>query len=278
MTVDAKLNARKKVHFRQRLWFLAFFVVSVTCLNCKPANTASRNITNGVVPTYGYEVIRSYPHDPDAYTQGLVFDDGELLESTGRNGKSSLRRVDLETGQVLTKILVPEQYFAEGIALLNEKIYQLTWQHQLCFVYDHQTFKKIGQFSYEGEGWGLTTDGHSLILSDGTSRLRFLSPDTFQVTRTVNVTDHKNAVRELNELEYVKGQIYANVWHEQRIAVIDPQSGKVTSWIDLKGLISTSEVSDEEGVLNGIAYDDKTDRLFVTGKLWPKLFEIKIKR
>jgi len=229
-------------------------------------------------PVYTYEIVHTYPHDPGAYTQGLIFDQGQLLESTGRNGKSSLRRVELETGRVLQQVIVAEEYFAEGISLLHEKIYQLTWQHQLCFVYDHQTFKKLGQLSYDGEGWGLTTDQHALILSDGTSRLRFLSPDNFSVTRTLNVVDGKEPVTELNELEYVKDQIYANVWHQQRIAMIDPKSGKVTGWLNLDGLLSPKEVADEEGVLNGIAYDEKTDRLFVTGKLWPKLFEIKVKR
>ncbi|HZJ45649.1 MAG TPA: glutaminyl-peptide cyclotransferase [Pyrinomonadaceae bacterium] len=229
-------------------------------------------------PTYGYEIVHTYPHDPQAYTQGLVFKNGELLESTGRNGQSTLRRVDLETGKLLNRVAVPEEYFAEGIALLNEKIYQLTWHHQLCFVYDHQTFSKIGQLSYDGEGWGLTTDGHSLILSDGSNRLRFLSPDNFNVTRTIEVKDGQRPLKKLNELEFVKGEIFANVWHEQRIAIIDPQSGKVTGWINLLGLLPPTEVSDAEGVLNGIAYDDKSDRLFVTGKLWPKLFEIKVKR
>jgi glutamine cyclotransferase len=257
---------------------LAFCAGTLIFINCQPATTAPKTDMNLPAPAYGYEIVHTYPHDPEAYTQGLVFKNGELLESTGRNGKSTLRRVDLETGKVLDRVAVPEQYFAEGIALLNEKIYQLTWQHQLCFVYDHHTFKKVDQLSYDGEGWGLTTDGHSLILSDGTSRLRFLSPANFNVTRTLEVKDDKGPLTELNELEYVKGEIYANVWHEQRIAIIDPQSGKVTGWINLQGLLSPTEVSDEEGVLNGIAYDDKTDRLFVTGKLWPKLFEIRVKR
>jgi glutamine cyclotransferase len=260
------------------LAIFAFCAGTLVSLNCQPANTASRTDIGQPAPTYTYEIVHTYPHDPDAYTQGLIFDNGQLLESTGRNGKSSLRRVDLQTGKVLQQVVVPEEYFAEGIALLQEKIYQLTWQHQLCFVYDHQTFKKIEQLSYDGEGWGLATDGHSLILSDGTSRLRFLSPDNFNVTRTLEVLDGKEPVKELNELEYVKGQIYANVWHQQRIAIIDPKSGKVTGWLNLDGLLSPNEVADEEGVLNGIAYDEKTDRLFVTGKLWPKLFEIRVKR
>ena len=256
----------------------AFCTGTLLSINCQPAGTASRTDPGKPVPVYSYEIVHTYPHDPDAYTQGLIFDQGQLLESTGRNGKSSLRRVDLETGKVLQRVVVPEEYFAEGIALLHEKVYQLTWQHQLCFLYDHQTFKKIDQLSYDGEGWGLTTDQHALILSDGTSHLRFLSPDNFSVTRTLEVVDGKEPVTELNELEYVKGQIYANVWHQQRIAMIDPQSGKVTAWLNLNGLLSAKEVVEEEAVLNGIAYDEKTDRLFVTGKLWPKLFEIRVKR
>jgi len=256
----------------------AFCTGTLLSINCQPADTASRTDPGKPVPVYSYEIVHTYPHDPDAYTQGLIFDQGQLLESTGRNGKSSLRRVDLETGKVLQRVVVPEEYFAEGIALLHEKVYQLTWQHQLCFLYDHQTFKKIDQLSYDGEGWGLTTDQHALILSDGTSHLRFLSPDNFSVTRTLEVVDGKEPVTELNELEYVKGQIYANVWHQQRIAMIDPQSGKVTAWLNLNGLLSAKEVVEEEAVLNGIAYDEKTDRLFVTGKLWPKLFEIRVKR
>ena len=254
---------------------LTFSVVALVSFGCRLGTMATRVSPS---PTYGYEIVHTYPHDPQAYTQGLVFKNGELLESTGRNGQSTLRRVDLETGKVLNRVAVPEEYFAEGIALLNEKIYQLTWQHQLCFVYDHQTFNKIGQLSYDGEGWGLTTDGHSLILSDGSNRLRFLSPDNFNVTRTIEVKDGQRPLKNLNELEFVKGEIFANVWHEQRIAIIDPQSGKVTGWINLIGLLPPAEVSDPEGVLNGIAYDDKSDRLFVTGKLWPKLFEIKVKR
>jgi len=265
----------------ESLRFLAIFTFcagTLLSINCQSADTASKTDIGQPAPTYSYEIAHTYPHDPDAYTQGLIFDNGQLLESTGRNGKSSLRRVELQTGKVLQQVVVPEEYFAEGIALLQEKIYQLTWQHQLCFVYDHQTFKKLGQLSYDGEGWGLTTDGHSLILSDGTSRLRFLSPDNFNVTRTLEVLDGKEPVTEINELEYVKGQIFANVWHKQRIAIIDPKSGKVTGWLNLDGLLSPNEVADEEGVLNGIAYDEKTDRLFVTGKLWPRLFEIRVKR
>lgn len=233
--------------------------------------------TSSIPANAGYEVVNVFPHDSGAYTQGLVFDDGKLIESTGQVGRSSLRRVQLETGDVLQRVTVPPPYFAEGLTLFNGKIYQLTWQDQIGFIYDASSFSKIGEFKYYGEGWGLTHDGESLILSDGTDRLRFIDPTTFQVKRMVNVLDHGVPVRELNELEYVNGEIFANVWHEDRIARIEPQTGNVSGWIVLKGLIPAGELSDEEAVLNGIAYDERNQRLFVTGKLWPKLFEIRIK-
>ncbi|HSS19026.1 MAG TPA: glutaminyl-peptide cyclotransferase [Pyrinomonadaceae bacterium] len=229
------------------------------------------------VPVYGYEVVNVFPHDAQAFTQGLIFHDGKLLESTGQMGHSSLRRVELESGKVLQKVDVPVPYFAEGAALLKGKIYQLTWQDGECFTYDPWTFEKTGHFNYSGEGWGLTNDGQSLILSDGTNSIRFLDPNTFAVQRTISVAYRKAPVTELNELEYIKGEIYANIWHANRIARIDPQSGAVVGWIDLSGLISASELHDPEAVLNGIAYDEAHDRLFVTGKLWPKLFEIRLK-
>ena len=233
---------------------------------------------NVVVPKYGYQIVNVVPHDANAFTQGLVFQDGKLLESTGEPGRSSLRRVELETGKVLKKVDVPIPYFAEGIALLNGKIYQLTWTHELGFIYDAQSFERVGEFKYDGEGWGLTTDGQSLILSDGSNRIRFLDPASFKVTKTITVLEHKKPIEQLNELEWVQGEIYANVWHDQRIAVINPQTGQVTSWIDLAGLISPGELGDPEAVLNGIAYDQASSRLFVTGKLWPRIFEIKVKR
>lgn len=254
--------------------------LSTTSVDCQPGANANLPLAseNMVVPKYGYQIVNIWPHDTDAYTQGLVFYDGRLLESTGQEGRSSLRSVELETGKVLKKVDVPQPYFAEGITLLNGKIYQLTWQHELGFVYDYQGFQQIGRFNYKGEGWGLTTDGHSLIMSDGSNRIRFLDPDSFRVTKTIAVVDGKTPVKELNELEYVQGEIYANVWHDERIATINPQTGRVTAWIDLSGLLPPGDVHDEEAVLNGIAYDQASNRLFVTGKLWPRLFEIKIKR
>jgi len=265
-----------------RAGLILILSLSLTSFGCQiGANVnlpASQAPETGIVPRYGYQILNIFPHDPDAFTQGLEFHDGKLLESTGQEGKSSLRSVELETGKVLKKVDVPPPFFAEGITLLNGKIYQLTWQHQLGFIYDYETFQKTGQFSYTGEGWGLTNDGRSLILSDGSNRIKFLDPDSFRVTKTIAVLDGKTPVNEINELEYVQGEIYANIWHDNRIAMINPETGRVTGWIDLTGLLPQNEVQDEEAVLNGIAHDERTGRLFVTGKLWPRLFEIRLKR
>lgn len=233
--------------------------------------------TSGSLPTYGFQVVNSFPHDRKAFTQGLVFHDGLLFESTGLNGSSSLRKVDLQTGEVLKYVSVPEQYFAEGITLFQGKIFQLTWETQIGFVYDAYSLDKLSEFSYRGEGWGLTNDEHSLIMSDGTNQIRFLDPATFQVQRTIAVSKDDRPVSRLNELEYVRGEIYSNVWQTDKIVRIDPQSGKLLGEIDLTGLLKPEDRdSSLDVVLNGIAYDDKNDRLFVTGKLWPKLFEIRL--
>jgi len=261
---------------------ILLLALCVFCLQCNgatsdsPANKAT--LATAAVPKYGYEIVNSWPHDSNAFTQGLILVDGKLLESTGQEGYSSLRSVELQTGKILRKVDVPDPYFAEGITVLNGKVYQLTWQHQLGFIYDAQTFERAGEFKYHGEGWGITTDGKSLIMSDGSSRLRFLDSSNFAVTKTINVLDGQTPVTQLNELEYVKGEIYANVWHADRIAVIDPENGRVKAWIDLTGLIPPDALNNEEAVLNGIAYDQANDKLFVTGKLWPLLFEIKVKR
>lgn len=238
------------------------------------ANAARGNAAPAV---YGYEVVNTFPHDPEAFTQGLVFHDGALVESTGLERHSTLRRVELQTGKVLQKVDVPPQFFAEGLTLFGGKLYQLTWKAEKGFIYDPQTFEKTGEFTYVGEGWGLTHDADSLILSDGSDKLRFIDPNTYQVRRIVSVKDGGRPVVSLNELEYVKGEVYANVWHLNRVARIDPQTGRVNGWIDLSGLLKPGDVSDEEAVLNGIAYDEAGDRLFVTGKLWPKLFEVRLK-
>lgn len=259
--------------------------LSVAALQCTggasstPATNSTGNNTpaNAPVAKHGFEIVHAYPHDSGAFTQGLIFVDGKLYEGTGQEGRSSLREVDLQTGRIVRKVDVPEPFFAEGITLLNGKIYQLTWQHQLGFIYNAQTLEKTGQFQYTGQGWGITNDGRSLIMSDGSNRIRFIDPDSFRVTKTIAVTDGRTPINELNELEYVNGEIYANIWHDQRIVTIDPQNGRVTGWIDLTGLLQPGAVTDEEAVLNGIAFDQAGNRLFVTGKLWPQLFEIKLK-
>ena len=224
-----------------------------------------------------YTIVHTYPHDPEAFTQGLVFVDGQLYESTGLNGHSSLRMDDLETGKPQQIQPVPQKYFAEGLTDWKSNLIQLTWTSGVAFVYDRFSFRILRSFHYSGEGWGLTQDGKNLILSDGTAVLRFLNPETFQVTRRITVTDHGKPVKNLNELEYIHGEIYANVWYSNKIARISPQTGKVVSWIDLSSLVASLNLQDSSAVLNGIAYDAQHDRLFVTGKLWPKLFEIKVK-
>ncbi|HET9409960.1 MAG TPA: glutaminyl-peptide cyclotransferase [Candidatus Sulfotelmatobacter sp.] len=227
--------------------------------------------------TDSYQIIHSYPHDPDAFTQGLIYVDGHLYESTGRHGKSTLRMVDLTTGKILQKYDLSAEYFGEGLTDWGSNLIQLTWQSHIGFVYDRFSFSQVGTLHYEGEGWGITHDAKQLIMSDGTSYLRFLDPKSFRVIRRLRVTDDSGRpVEKLNELEYIKGEIYANIWQTDRIARISPQSGKVLGWIDLSGIIDKRELSGSDAVLNGIAYDTVGDRLFVTGKLWPKLFEIKV--
>ncbi|PTL78630.1 glutamine cyclotransferase [Vitiosangium sp. GDMCC 1.1324] len=232
--------------------------------------------TTGSTPVSGFEVVQSWPHDPNAFTQGLLYRDGKLYEGTGLNGQSSLRQVELETGAVLRKQDLARQYFGEGLAFLGGRLYQLTWRSHVGFIYDAATFQQVGQFNFDTEGWGLTEDGTSLIMSDGTSTLRFLDPRTLAVQQTLKVTDEGREVSRLNELEYVKGEIYANVWMTDRIARIDPATGRVNGWIDLTGLLAPEDRSGNEDVLNGIAYDAAHDRLLVTGKKWPKLFQIRV--
>jgi glutamine cyclotransferase len=221
------------------------------------------------------QVVHTYPHDAQAFTQGLIYLDGHLYESTGIKGRSSLRMEDLETGRILQFQDVPK-YFAEGLTNWGSTLVQVTWQDHVGLVYNRFSFKLLRTFSYTGEGWGLTQDGKSLILSDGTATLRFLDPTTFELQRRVTVRDHGKPIDQLNELEYVRGEIYANLWYKDRIARISPATGKVLGFINLAGLLPDSERAESGAVLNGIAYDSEHDRLFVTGKLWPKLFEIKV--
>jgi glutamine cyclotransferase len=232
---------------------------------------------NPVAPVSRYQVVAEYPHDPDAFTQGLVISNGELFEGTGLEGESTLRKVELDSGDVLQMRELDEEYFGEGIAVLNGRIYQLTWRSGVAFVYDAETFELLKTFSYEGEGWGLTTDGERLIMSNGTNTLVFRDPETFAVAGQIDVRDSGIPVPDLNELEYVDGEIWANVWQTDRVARIDPASGQVIGWIDLSGLLSEEEREGHDvDVLNGIAYEPESGRIFVTGKLWPNLFEIEL--
>ena len=228
----------------------------------------------GGAPVEPARVLRTLPHDPRAFTQGLVIFGDTLLESTGGRGVSTLRKVLLESGEVVQRVPLARQYFGEGAAVLGGRAYQLTWQENTGLVYDLASLRLEGTFRYEGEGWGLATDGASLILSDGTDVLRYLDPTSYTVTRTVSVTDAGQPVHFLNELEWVRGEIWANVWHEDRIARIDPASGEVIAWLDLADIAPPVRDQNSEAVPNGIAFDERTGRLFVTGKLWPVLYEI----
>jgi len=225
---------------------------------------------------YGYRIVNTYPHDRTAFTQGLEFRDGFLYEGTGQEGRSKLRKVDLTTGRVLQEFVVPAQYFGEGITVLNQQIFQLTWKHQTGFVYDKANLRVIRSFDYPGEGWGMTNDGKQIFVTDGSAQIQVWEPTTMKEVRRITVKDGAQSIRDLNEIEHVKGEIYANIWHQDRIARISPADGRVLGWIDLTGILPAAEKSTAEAVLNGIAYDAAGDRLFVTGKLWPKLFEIRV--
>ena len=227
-------------------------------------------------PEYTYKVVHVFPHDPAAYTQGLVYHDGFLYEGTGLNGRSSLRKVQLETGEVVKKVDLGQQYFGEGIAIFKDRILQLTWQSQAGFIYNLSDFSLVGRFSYTGEGWGLATSGNEIYMSDGTAQLRVLDGETLLEKRRFTVREGSTPIKDLNELEVVRGEIFANVWQTDRIARISPRSGKVTGWIDLSEILSPIYRREADAVLNGIAYDSVGNRLFVTGKLWPSIFEIQV--
>jgi len=226
-------------------------------------------------PQYSFRVVKTYPHDRSAFTQGLEYREGFLYEGTGLVGRSALRKVTLETGQVLQSFDLPQPFFGEGITVLPQQILQLTWQSQTGFIYD-KNFRVIKSFSYPGEGWGITNDGKQIYMSDGTAQIRVWDPMSLKEIRRINVSDGGKPVTQLNELEFIRGEIWANVWQTDRIARISPADGRVLGWIDLTGILPKSERSNSDAVLNGIAYDATTDRIFVTGKLWPKLFEIKL--
>jgi glutamine cyclotransferase len=227
-------------------------------------------------PIYAYGVVKAYPHDKTAFTQGLAFEDGILYESTGLQGRSTLRKVELETGRVLKIHYLPGEYFGEGLTICEDNIIQLTYRSHVGLVYDKNTFETLGEFRYSTEGWGIAYDGKHLIMSDGTSTLHMLDPGTFEEVGRIEVRDSEQPVGRLNELEYVNGLIYANLFPTSRIAMIIPQTGEVAGWIDLKGLSDRQALGDSADVLNGIAYDSEDDRLFVTGKRWPKLIEIEL--
>ena len=227
-------------------------------------------------PVYGYQVVHTYPHDPNAFTEGLFYKDGFLYESTGLEGRSSIRKVKLQTGEIVQQRAISPAYFGEGIVFWRNRLIELTWRSQIGFIYDLATFAPKATFRYPGEGWALTRDDRRLIMSDGTSDLRFLDPETLTETGRLHVTADGAPVADLNELEEVKGEIYANIWQTSRIACIDPKTGKVLKWIELGPLVEANQNGNADAVLNGIAYDAKTDRLFVTGKLWPTVYEIKI--
>ena len=223
-----------------------------------------------------WSVVRAFPHDATSFTQGLLWHDGALYESTGMEGQSKLRRVDLQSGQAVKNLNLPREYFAEGLALANNRLYQLTWQTKIGFVYDAKTFKPLAKFNYRNEGWGLTFDGKNLIQSDGTDALTWRDPQNFAALKTVKVTNDGAPLRDLNELEWIDGYVWANVWQTEEIVVIDPTSGKVVAQLNLSGLLSAADRTGREDVLNGIAYDATSKRLFVTGKNWPKLFWIRV--
>ncbi len=249
-----------------------------------PSPSESTETTSAAVPVSGYEVVGTYKHDGDAFTQGLLYRDGFLYESTGQYGRSTLRKVDYKTGSVLKKYDVPKDFFAEGIALVNDEIYQLTWQEGVGFVYSLDGFKLLREFRYAGQGWGLTFDGTNLFHSDGTHIIRVVNPSNYETIRTISVNDESGKpLMKINELEWVKGEIWANIWHSEEIgkgnhiARIDPAGGKLLGWIDLSGISPKDSARDAENTLNGIAYDAEGDRIFVTGKSWKNLYEIKLK-
>lgn len=238
--------------------------------------TGATGATPNSTPHYTYEVVNVFPHDPDAFTQGLLFNEGMLYEGTGLYGQSSLRRVDLGSGAVLALVTLPESYFGEGITIVGDKVYQLTWREGTGFIYHKESFELQQQFTYTTEGWGITYDGARLIMSDGSAKLSFWDPDSLAELGTVEVHDETGPIVRLNELEYIEGEIFANIWQTDRIARIEPTTGEIIGWIDLSGLLSPTDRTAATDVLNGIAYLPESKRLFVTGKLWPKLFEIRL--
>jgi glutaminyl-peptide cyclotransferase len=242
----------------------------------KPETASSTNVTETLARQLSYEVVTSYPHDPTSFTQGLLWHAGSLYESTGLEGQSKVRRLEFPSGRVLKEIVLAPDLFGEGLALVDSRLIQLTWKSRRGFVYDLDSFKQLQEFSYDTEGWGLTCDGKNLILSDGTSYLFYLDPQTFKPVRKLAVTMNGKPLDDLNELEFIDGEIWSNVWQTDLIVRIDPSTGHVTSFLDLKGILAPSDKTGRENVLNGIAYDAEHKRIFITGKLWPRIFEIRV--
>jgi len=256
----------------------SWIVVAFLLIAYRPflVGQSSRQVQANRTQEYTFAIVRAFPHDTRAFTQGLAYRDGFLYEGTGLNGRSSLRKVRLETGEVVQHADLGSEFFGEGITLVKDKVLQLTWKSELGFVYDLNDFRLLHRFSYSGEGWGLATNGREVFMSDGTSEIRVLDAQTLQEKRRFRVHDGLTTVDRLNELEFVEGQVFANVWQSDRVARISPQTGDVVGWIDLTGLLSPIYRLESDAVLNGIAYDPVRKRLFVTGKLWPRVFEIRL--
>jgi glutamine cyclotransferase len=256
--------------------YIAFYILNDPKTPNAVLNSTIHLGSSNNTSSYSYQIVNTFPHDQDAFTQGLVYEDGFLYEGTGLWGESELRKVELQTGNVLKDHKLSDKYFGEGITIFGDRIIQLTWKSNIGFVYDQDNFELLETFDYPTEGWGITHDGIHLIMSDGSDKIYFLDPETFKVERTIKVTFDEQPIDELNELEFVYGDIFANVWKTDKIARIDPETGNVTGWIFLDGLLSSDLKTGSEDVLNGIAFDSENDRIFVTGKKWPKLFEIEL--
>lgn len=271
--MSAPVTANQKVHRQRSVWLAGIVLLVCSVIGFSGYAQMKRPVKGEV---WNCTVVAKYPHDAAAFTQGLVFTNGHLYEGTGKKGESSLRQVDLATGNVEKIAALESHYFGEGITVLGNRIYQLTWQNRLGLVYDAETFHVEKTFQYTGEGWGLTNDGKRLVMSDGSATIRFLDPKTFEVVKRITAKSAQGKVEHLNELEFVKNEIWANIWYEDRIVRISPENGEVLGWIDLSSLYPRIQRRSNEDVLNGIAYDAEKNRLFVTGKNWPMLYEIKV--